>query len=207
MNIIRNFDANVDVDEGIDEKDQGPDTQGASVVAPNAQSAMNNGEQKGANKRSHDTIVVPGHKVHSSRAQRMSETDSNRQSSNTAASVGSFPTLQSVVPTARIRKEIRDVAVPARQSSPSIPVAQATTATAQVMVLLTSMSSFSLECSLSSSNLEHLPSAFDSAAVLSESLMTCIARAILCIVRFLWTSSSIFFACSNNSASINCPTF
>ncbi len=30
------------------------------------------------------------------------------------------------------------------------------------------MSSFSLECSVSSSNLEYLPSAFDSAAVLSE---------------------------------------
>ncbi len=98
MNIIRNFDTNVDLDEGIDENDHEANAQGASTVAPNAQIAMNNGEQKGVNKRSHDTMIVPGHKVHSSR----------NEISSVAANLGSFPTLQSVVPTARIRKEVRE---------------------------------------------------------------------------------------------------
>jgi hypothetical protein len=65
-----------------------------------------------ANKRAHDTKVAQGHKVHSSRAQRMSQADNNNQISSTAANMANLPTLQSVVPTARIRKEIRDVAVP-----------------------------------------------------------------------------------------------
>jgi hypothetical protein len=49
-----------------------------------------------------------------------------------------MPALQSVVPTAKdIRtRTIRDVAVPASQSSSSIPVAQATTATAPVIHLI-----------------------------------------------------------------------
>ncbi len=99
---------------------------------------MNNGEQKGVNKRSHDTMIVPGHKIHSSRTQRMSETDSvtSSQSGSTAANVANLPALLSVVPTARIRKNIQDIVVPARQSSSSIPVAQATAATAQAMVLI-----------------------------------------------------------------------
>jgi hypothetical protein len=49
MNIIRNYDASVGVDERIDEVEQ----------RPNVQTAMNNDEQKGANKRSHDTMIVP----------------------------------------------------------------------------------------------------------------------------------------------------
>ncbi len=128
MNIIRNYDTSVDVDEGIDEGDQGQNTQGAPTVAPNVQTAMNNGQQKGVNKRSHDAMIIPGHKVHSSRT----------ESSSTAANVANLPALLSVVPTARIRKEIiQDVALPARQEGlSSIPVAQATTATAQAMVLL-----------------------------------------------------------------------
>jgi hypothetical protein len=43
MHIIRNYDTSVEVDERIDEVKQGP----------NVQTAMNNGKQKGANKRSH----------------------------------------------------------------------------------------------------------------------------------------------------------
>jgi hypothetical protein len=66
----------------------------------------------------------------------MSQTDNNNQNGGTAANMANPPTPQSVVLTVRIRKEIRDVAAPARQSSPSIPVAQPTTATAQVMVLV-----------------------------------------------------------------------
>ncbi len=115
MNIIRNFDTSVDVDERIDEVEQGP----------NVQIAMNNGEQKGVNKRSHDTMIVPGHGVHSSLTENISAT----------ANAANLAALQSVTPTARIRT-IQDVAVPASQSSSSIPVAQATTATAQVIHLV-----------------------------------------------------------------------
>jgi hypothetical protein len=115
MNIIRNYDASVGVDEGIDEVEQGP----------NLQTAMNNGEQKGANKHSHATMVVPGHRVHTSRTENIS----------TAADGANLAALQSVSSTARIRT-IQDVAVPASQSSSSIPVAQATTATAQVIHLI-----------------------------------------------------------------------
>jgi hypothetical protein len=121
MNIIRNYDTSVDVDEGIDEVDQRPNTQGA----PNVQTAMNDGEQKGANKRSHDTMIVPGHRVHSSRTENTS----------TAANAANLAVLQSVMPTTRIRA-IQDVAVPASQSSSSILVAQATTATARVIHLV-----------------------------------------------------------------------
>ena len=118
MNIIRNYDSSVGVDEKIDEVEQ----------RSNVQTAMNNGEQKSANKRSHDTMIVPGHKVHSSRT----------EISSSAANVVNMPDLQSVVPTAKdIRtRTIRDVAVPASQSSSSIPVAQATTATAPVIHLI-----------------------------------------------------------------------
>jgi hypothetical protein len=117
MNIIRKYDASRSVDEGIDETEQ----------SSNAHTAMNNGEQKGAHKRSHDTMIVPGHKVHSSRT----------EISSSAANVVNMPDLQSVVPTARDTRTrtIRDVAVPANQSSSSIPVAQATTATAAVIRL------------------------------------------------------------------------
>ncbi len=118
MNIIRNYEASGGVDEGIDQVEQ----------RPNVQTAMNNGEQKGANKRSHGTMIVPGHKVHSSR----------NEISSSAANVVNMPVLQSVVPTARdIRtRTIRDVAVPASQSSSSIQVAQATTPTARVIHLI-----------------------------------------------------------------------
>jgi hypothetical protein len=118
MNIIRNYDSSRGVDERIDGVEQGPDVQ----------TAMDNGEQKGANKRSHDTMIVPGHKVHSSRI----------ESSSSAANVANVPLLQSVVPTAKnIRtRTIQDVAVPANQSSSSIPVAQATTATARMIHVL-----------------------------------------------------------------------
>jgi hypothetical protein len=118
MNIIRNYDASRGVDEGIDEVEQ----------RPNVQTAMNNGEQKGAHKRSHDTMIVPGHKVHASR----------NEISSSATNRANMTTLQSVVPTAKDTRTrtIRDVAVPANQSSSSIPVAQATTATARVIHVL-----------------------------------------------------------------------
>ncbi len=125
MNIIRNFDTRVDVDGGINESDQGPNIQGASTVAPDVQTAMNNGEQKGVNKRSHDTMIVPRHKVHSSRTENI----------GTAANAANLSALLSVTPTVRIRT-IQDVAVPASQSSSSISVAQATTATARVIHLV-----------------------------------------------------------------------
>jgi hypothetical protein len=86
MNIIRNYDTSVGVDERIDEVEQ----------RPNVQTSMKNGEQKGANKRSHDTMIVPGHKVHSSRT----------EISSSAANVVNLPDLQSVVPTA---KDIRTI--------------------------------------------------------------------------------------------------
>jgi hypothetical protein len=92
-------------------------------------------KRAGTNAPAHDTIVTPGHKVHSTRAQRMSQTDNNNQSSNTAATVANVPLLQSIAPKATIRKPVQDIATPARPSSLSVPVAQATTATAQVMVL------------------------------------------------------------------------
>jgi hypothetical protein len=118
MNIIRNYDSSRGVDERIDGVEQGP----------NVQTAMNNGEQKGANKRSHDTMIVPGHKVHSSRTEM----------SSSAANVVNIPDLQFAVPTAgdNRTRAIRDVATPASQSSSSIPVAQATTSTARVIHLI-----------------------------------------------------------------------
>jgi hypothetical protein len=137
MNIIK-IQGGTKVDD--DQEDQGSDTQGASFaapsVAPTAQVARSDGEQKGTNKRAPDTMVAQGHKVHSSRAQKMSPTDNINQGSSTAANMANLPALQSVASTARIRKEIRDVAVPARQSSSSVPVTQETTTSAQVMVLV-----------------------------------------------------------------------
>jgi hypothetical protein len=63
--------------------------------------------------------------MHSSRAQRTSQTDDINQNGSTATNMANPPALQSVAPTVRIRKDIRDVAAPARQSSSSIPVATA----------------------------------------------------------------------------------
>ncbi len=50
--------------------------------------------------------------------------------------MATLPTLMSVVPTTRIRREIQDMATPARQSSSSITIAQAFTPTTQAMVLV-----------------------------------------------------------------------
>jgi hypothetical protein len=106
MNIIKNFDTNVDVDQRIDEEGRGSDAQGASSTvppaAPNAQIARNVGEQKIANKRAHETIVVHGHKSHPSKAQRMSQSDNHNQSGSVAASRANLPRLQAIVPTAKL---------------------------------------------------------------------------------------------------------
>jgi hypothetical protein len=129
MCIINPHDTQNDVDQD-DHGDQGSNAQGASFIAPptapSAQVVTNDGEQKGGNKRARDTIVTPGHKVHSSRAQRMSQTDNDNQSSSNAANV---PVLQSIAPKATIRKPVQDIAAPAIQSSSSIPVAEATIVT------------------------------------------------------------------------------
>ncbi len=101
MRIIDPRDTQSDVDQESDHGDQGSNAQGASFnappTAPSAQIATNDGEQKGVNKRSHDTMVGPGHKTNSSRTQRMGETDSDSQSSSTAPNVANLPALQSVV--------------------------------------------------------------------------------------------------------------
>jgi hypothetical protein len=140
MRIINPRDTQSDVDYESDHEDQGSNAQGASFIAPptapSAQVATKDGEQKGANKRARDTIVTPGHKVHSTRAQRMSQADNDNQSSSTAANVANVPLLQSIAPKATIRKAVQNIATPARPGSLSIPVAQATTTTAQVMVLV-----------------------------------------------------------------------
>ena len=103
---------------------QGMNTQGASStappLAPAAQNATTVGEPRGANKRTRDTMVAPGLNVQS---------DNNNQSSYAATNMANSALL-TVVPTARIRGPIREVAVPARQSSSSIPVAQAVTSIA-----------------------------------------------------------------------------
>jgi hypothetical protein len=65
----------------------------------------------------------------------MSQADSNNQSSSTATTMANPPALISVVPTTRIRREIRDVAAPARQSSSSISGAQVAAPNAQSMAL------------------------------------------------------------------------
>jgi hypothetical protein len=136
MNIIRNNGTKLDADQD----DQGSNTQGAPATAPPAASSAQNattvGEQKGANKRAHDTIVAPEHRVQTHQAQRMSQSDNNNQSSSTAANMATLPTLMSVVPTTRINRVIQEVATPARQSSSSIPIAQAFTPTTQAMVLV-----------------------------------------------------------------------
>jgi hypothetical protein len=83
----------------------------APPVAPAAQNATTVGEQRGANKRTRDTMVAPGRNV---------QTDNNSQSSDAAMNVANATAMLSVVPTARLRKVVRDVAAPARQSSSSI---------------------------------------------------------------------------------------
>ncbi len=109
---------------------QGANIQGAPTpappFAPAAQSAITVGEQRGANKRTRDTMVAPGRNV---------QTDSNSQSSDTATHVTSASVMLSVVPTARIKRGIREVAASASQGSPSIPVTQAATAIAQAITL------------------------------------------------------------------------
>ncbi len=64
------------VNQGSDHEDQGPSTRGPSSsappTAPSAQIATIDGEPKGANKRAHDSIVTSGHKVHATRAQKLS---------------------------------------------------------------------------------------------------------------------------------------
>jgi hypothetical protein len=109
---------------------QGSNIQGAPStappVAPVAQSATTVGEQKGANKRARDTMVAPGRNV---------QTDSNNQSSDAATNMANSTAIVSVVPKARIRRGIREVAASVSQSSSSIPVAQATTFIAQAIVL------------------------------------------------------------------------
>jgi hypothetical protein len=125
MNIIKNNGTQVNADQD----DQGSNTQSASStappIAPSAQTVTTVGEQKGANKRGHDAIVATGRNFQTHQAQRMSQTDNNNQSSSTATNMATLPTLMSVVPTTRIRREIQDVAAPTRQSSLSVPVAQA----------------------------------------------------------------------------------
>ncbi len=136
MRTIKLLDTQSDVDQESDHEDQGPSAQGASFVAPptapSAQVAAIDGEPKSANKRTHDTIVTSGHKIHATRAQRMSQTDNDNQSSSVAATVANVPLLQSIAPKATIRKPVQNIATPARPSSVNIPVAQATTATAEV---------------------------------------------------------------------------
>jgi hypothetical protein len=99
---------------------QGANIQGAPStappVAPAAQNATTVGEQLGANKRTRDTMVAPRPNV---------QTDNNSQSSDAAKNVANAAAMLSVVPTARIKRGIRDVAPSASQSSSSIPVAQA----------------------------------------------------------------------------------
>jgi hypothetical protein len=142
MRTIKLHNTQSDVDQESDHEDQGSSAQGASFIEPptaaSAQVATIDGEPKGANKRTHDTIVTSGHKVHSTRAQRMSQTDNDNQSSSVAATVANVPLLQSIAPKATIRKPVQNIATPARPrpSSVNIPVAQATTAAAQVMALV-----------------------------------------------------------------------
>ncbi len=67
MYIINPRDTQSDVDQENDHGDQGSNTQGASSIAPptalGAQVAINDGEQKGANKRAHDAIVWPHNNI------------------------------------------------------------------------------------------------------------------------------------------------
>ncbi len=69
MRTIKRLDAQSDVNQESDHEDQGSSAQGAFFIvppiAPSAQVAPIDGESKGANKRTHDTIVTTGHKVHS----------------------------------------------------------------------------------------------------------------------------------------------
>jgi hypothetical protein len=122
------------VDQESDHEDQGSNTLGASTsatpTAPSAQIATIDGEPKGANKRAHDSIVTSGHKVHATRAQKLSQSDDNNQSSSVAATFVNGPMLQYVVTNATVRtKPVQNIATPTRQSSSSIPVAEATAVT------------------------------------------------------------------------------
>jgi hypothetical protein len=140
MRAINLPDTQSDVDQESDYEDQGFSAQGASFIAlptaPSAQVATIDGEPKGANKRTHDTIVTSGHKVNSTRAQRMSQTDNDNQRRSVAANVANVPLLQSIAPKATIRKPVQNIATPDRPGSVNIPVAQATTATARVIHLV-----------------------------------------------------------------------
>ncbi len=67
----------------------------------------------------------------------MSQPDDNNQSSTGTASLANLPLLQSVAPKAKVRaRPVQNIATPARPGSVNLPVAQATTPTAQVMVLV-----------------------------------------------------------------------
>ncbi len=128
MRTINLPDTQSGVNQGSDHEDQWPNTLGASSSAPptspSAQAATINGEPKGANKRAHDSIVTSGHKIHSTRSQKLSQTDDDNQSSSVAATVANVPRLQSIAPKATVRgKPVQDIATPARTSSLSIPVA------------------------------------------------------------------------------------
>jgi hypothetical protein len=133
MRIINPHDTQSDVDHESDHEDQGSNAQGASFIAPptapSAQVATKDGEQKDANKRARDAIVTSGHKVHSTRAQRMSQADNDNQNSSTAATVANVSLLQSIAPKATIRKPVQNIATSTRQRSLSIPVAEATAIT------------------------------------------------------------------------------
>ena len=107
---------------------QGANIQGASSAAPPNANAI--GDQRGANKRTHGTMAALGRNIQS---------DNNSQSSDTAMNVANTTAMLSVVPTARLRKVVRDVAAPARQSSSSIPVAQAVPSVTQAMVRIEHM--------------------------------------------------------------------
>jgi hypothetical protein len=88
MRTIKLHDTQNDVGQESDHEDQGSSSQGTSFIAPptapSAQVATIDGEPKGANKRTHGTIVTSGHKVHATRAQRMSQTDNDNQSGKCA---------------------------------------------------------------------------------------------------------------------------
>jgi hypothetical protein len=135
MRIINPHDTQNDVGQEIDHEDHGPNALGASSsappTAPSAQTATVNGEPKGANKRAHDSIVTTGHKIHSTRSQKLIQSDNDNQSSSVAATVANVPLLHSVAPKATFRrKPVQDIATPARPGSVNLPVAQATIPTA-----------------------------------------------------------------------------
>ncbi len=102
-----------------DHEDQGSNTQGASSTAPptaqKARTATVDGKPKGANKRGHDSIVTSGHKLHPTRAQKLSQADNDNQSSSVTATFVNGPMLHSVAPKATVgTKPVQNIAVPAR---------------------------------------------------------------------------------------------